>query len=297
MKQTFFWLSLLIFIPSHAQYAGLGEDLESIENAYSYYQQNYPDWEFTKSFNQENEIQEYRVYKVNEFSSLTSNDTEIIEIYKFENGICTQTIQQFPKSKNVLETFEQKNKEHKIGEYYFTDNHREDYQKVTQLKMIGSLPSIVTTLTEFTELPDSVRKVLQSIRPQGDYVQKSDYRILNKPILLQRLQKDSPINGTYADKYDNQLRIAELTDGKLMFLFNVGNSRSFSELEGLVVLNGNTALYEDDDFGGCIVKLTIETQKITVNNYQNNCGLGSGLTLEGVYTQQSNEIPNFKSYD
>lgn len=297
MKPLLFLLFLFLLNPLFAQYSGLGDDLEKLENNFSYYKENYPDWKFTKLLNNDNQIIECRVHKFDAFVPLILGKTEIIDIYKFQNGICTSRIRQFPKEESIIEIFEKDYKEYSIQDYYFIQNQRQDFQKIAQVKSIDSIPSIFTTLIEFIELPKEVNDEIERIRPQGDYVQKSDHQILNKPILLRRLNKESHINGTYEDQYGNVLRIAELTDGKLMFIFNVGNSRNFSELEGLIQLQGNSALYEDDEFGSCVAKFTIEKNRITVNSYQNNCGLASGLTLAGIYTQQNNQVPNFESYN
>lgn len=120
----------------------------------------------------------------------------------------------------------------------------------------------------------------------------------------------SEVNGTFRSYFKgkfkgsfNEIKILALGKGKLRVSFGLTYpyvdgtgelSANVGEAQGEATIEGDTAVYTDDEYGPC--KITIKFVKpgeIRVTQEEENagCGFGMNVTAEGTYKKSSSAKP------
>ena len=82
------------------------------------------------------------------------------------------------------------------------------------------------------------------------------------------------------------LKIKKIANEKIQFqLFVSTNSGNTGELSGIVSLNSNNAIYNDQDVKDCTIGMAFEKDKATITQNQSECGAGVGVYFGGVYNR------------
>lgn len=108
------------------------------------------------------------------------------------------------------------------------------------------------------------------------------------------------VTGKYIIKDKSSLDVLVLPDGRIKFhLFasytparNPGATR-VGEAEGVVPLQGNTAVYETNE-PDCKITMKFMSNRVTVSQ-EGGCGFGVNVTANGTYIKRSNQVPKFDS--
>lgn len=136
------------------------------------------------------------------------------------------------------------------------------------------------------------------IYPKGNVVQKNyisrfGFPEINLPFVLEQVQNNSLITGTYDRADGGVLKIAELKDGKLLiqFIFGLGF------FEDLISPQGNKYVYRKREIGLCNFELSLQDGilKASTLNGGYNCGYGQGVQHDGIYSKVSSIVPYFEA--
>jgi hypothetical protein len=104
----------------------------------------------------------------------------------------------------------------------------------------------------------------------------------------------------------NEIRIEALGKGKLKVAFDltypyVVNGELSANLgtnEGNATIEGDTAVFKDEELGNCTITLKFTkpgTLVVTQNGSDAQCGFGHNVTADGTYRKASNAKPKFES--
>ena len=135
------------------------------------------------------------------------------------------------------------------------------------------------------------------IYPKGnvikrDYVSRNGYPELNLPYVLQRIQEQSLVNGTYNHVKGGTLKVVELNDDKLLVQFNFG----LGFFQNILEKSGDSYIFKKTEFGSlCNFKLKYLDGIIRVETLNDGygCGYGRGVQHDGLYQRINSHIPEF----
>jgi hypothetical protein len=120
------------------------------------------------------------------------------------------------------------------------------------------------------------------------------------------------VNGTFRMKFkgrfknsSNDIKILALGRGKIRMAMDLlypyllsGGERTanLGELDGEASIEGDTAVYESNEFGDCRITIRFVkpgTIKVTQDAPVGNCGFGHNVSAEGTYRKVSSKKPTF----
>lgn len=111
--------------------------------------------------------------------------------------------------------------------------------------------------------------------------------------------------GKFKD-FSNEIKISSIGSGKVKVSFELvyphfdgsGNpSPNMGNAEGIAKISGDTAVYENNEFGSC--KITIKFVKVgiikvTQEDSDADCGFGHNVSASGTYKKISSKKPKFE---
>jgi hypothetical protein len=111
--------------------------------------------------------------------------------------------------------------------------------------------------------------------------------------------------GKFKGSY-NEIKIEALGGGKLKVSFdltypyvvNKELSANLGSNSGTATIEGDTAVFKDEEFGQCTITLKFTkpgTLIVTQNGSDAECGFGRNVTADGTYKKTSSAKPKFES--
>lgn len=115
----------------------------------------------------------------------------------------------------------------------------------------------------------------------------------------------SYFTGKFKGSY-NEIKIQALGKGNLKVSFeltypyvvNGEPSANLGSNTGTAIIEGDTAVFKDDEFGQCTIRLRFTkpgTLVVTQNGNDVECGFGRNVTADGTYKKTSSAKPKFES--
>ena len=113
------------------------------------------------------------------------------------------------------------------------------------------------------------------------------------------------LTGTYAYRYPEdggagQIKVLQTTSGEITIDVDAvrgGPSYNMARIEKIVIpLNGNKAIYENDEYGKCKLQFTFGENVLEVDYLDEayECGFGHGASAAGSYIRVNAEKPAFE---